>query len=185
MKIEDGRGRGYSMSVSESNRANVSAKTAPRTYYVSRDDELVFNLVSIDASADAGDIIAYIKNISDTKNLFVKQVHLSSVNAALWKFWAATGTPAGTVLTPANLNLSSGRTSPTSAYGDGAVTGLTLASVPFDALRTPANSHEEHIYEGALILGPGNAIAVEYDTGTTGAADVTIEFYFEDVGREN
>jgi hypothetical protein len=37
-------------------------------------------------------------------------------------------------------------------------------------------------YEDALILGPGKAIAVEYDTGTTGICEIDLFFHYEDLG---
>lgn len=184
MEIEDGRGRGYRASVSESNRFNVSAKIDPRSFYVSRDDGLAFKLISIDSSSDAGDYVLYIKNTSDTKNLFVKEIHFTSVNAALWKVWIVTGTASGTAITATNLNISSGRTASISGYGNGAVSGLTSGSI-LDAIRTDSNGHEHSIFEDALILGPNDAIAVEYDTGTTGASEVGVQFHYEDIGRDN
>ncbi len=182
--LEDGKGRGFSASVSESNRLNVSAKTNPRAFYISRDDGLAFTLSSIDADADAGDVIAYLKNTSTSRNLFVKQIHYGGTNAALWKTWVVSGIAGGTSITPVNLNLTSGKSAEAIAFGSNPVTGLALDSL-VGPHRTIAGAHSIDAWDDVLILGPNDAMAVEYDTGTTGPAEVNIEFHYEPITRSN
>ena len=180
--IEDGKGRGFISSVSTTNRLNVSSKSNPRIFYASREDGLAFNTTSVDTDAVAGDITCYLKNTSSTRNLFVKEIHVSSENAAMFKVWVVTGTAAGSnALTPTNLNLTSGRVAETLARGDGAITGLTTGGL-IDTLRTAAGVHDFSLFEDALMLGENDAIAIEYDTGNTGAAEISIEFHYEDIG---
>lgn len=183
-KLKDGAGRGYEMSISESLRGNVSAKVARRPYYVSRDDNLAFVVSSVAASIAAGEYLIYIKNTSTTRNLFIGNIHLGAENNVLWKAWGVTGTASGTTITSVNLNLASSITPESTTIGDSSVTGLTAVDF-FHKLRTLANDEKIMDFDGALILGPNNAIAVEYDTGTTGAADATIEYHFEDFERNN
>lgn len=183
--IEDGKGRGFSVSVSESNRLNVSAKIAHRSYYVSRDRRQAFAITSIDADAVAGDFILYIKNISSTKLLFVNDVHVSAVQSVLWKLWTVTGTAAGSsALTPANFHSGAGITAEATVRGNGAVSGLSTDRL-MHAKRTLATGSGTMEVKGAFILSPNTAFAVEYDTGTTGIAEVTVEFHFEDIDRAN
>ena len=185
MKIQDGKGRGPEASVSEDHRLNVSAKTNPRLFYVSRDDELAFNVVSIYATAAAGNIIMYLKNTSSTKQIFIKQVHGYSDNNVLWKVWAVAGdATGGSELTPTNLNLGSGREAEAEARGDGSVTDITTGGI-IDVFRSQAYGHGFVILEDAVILGPNDAIAVEYDTGTTGNAEIAILMHYEDINRLN
>ena len=184
LNIEDGKGRGFNASVSESNRLNVSAKTNPRTFYVSRNDGLSFIADSVDTSADAGDYVLYLKNTSSTKLLYIKEVVMHSVNAAFWKIWQVSGTASGTTVTATNLNLSSSLVSETTIVGDGAVSGLTTVNL-LGAQRNGAVGCSGIEYEDALILGPNDAIAVEYDTGTTGAAEAHVIFHFESIDRNN
>jgi len=185
LTIEDGAGRGFSASVSESNRLNVSGKVAARAYYVSRDDKLAFTVSSVDASAAAGDYIFYIKNTSSTRNLYMGEIHVGAFEAVLWKCWHVTGTSAGSsALTPVNLNLSSGISAEATSRGDGAITGLTAVSL-LHRIRSNALDESTMSFIGALILAPGDAIAVEYDTGTTGTASVTCEFHYEAFDRKN
>ncbi len=180
--IDDGKGRGRVASVSEDHRLNSSAKTNPRIYYVSRDNGLAFILTSVDADAVAGDYILYLKNTSATRNIYIKRVAFGAVNAAMWKSWVVTGTAAGSsALSPTNINLTSGRTADATCRGNGAVSGLTATSL-LDVHRTVAAEHDHSQWEDALILGTGDAIAIEYDTGTTGLAECSIEFHFEEIG---
>lgn len=182
IQIDDGKGRGFVASVSDDNRLNISAKTNPRIYYVSRDKGLAFMLTSVDADAVAGDYILYLKNTSATRQLFVKRIATGAANAALWKSWVVTGTAAGSsLLVPTNINLTSGKTADATCRGNGAVSGLTTGGL-LDVHRTGAGEHDHSLWEDALILGTGDAIAVEYDTGTTGLAEVSIEFHFEEIG---
>lgn len=184
MQIEDGKGRGYISSVSESNRLNVSAKTNPRAFYVSRDNGLAFYLTSIDESAVAGDIVSYIKNTSATRNLYIKNIHYGSSQNAFWKLWSVSGTAGGTETSPVNLNLTSGKQAEALSYGNYEVSGLSLDGL-IDSHRTLANSHDSTEWEDSLILGPNNAIAIEYDQGSTGSAEINIEFHYEDITRSN
>ncbi len=48
------------------------------------------------------------------------------------------------------------------------------------AIRSPAATTKTKNYHDALILGPGDAIAIELDVGSSMLADVSILFHFED-----
>ena len=183
MIIEDGKNKNGAMSVSAAQRANVSAKTNPRIFYSSRDDQKAYNAIMPSFSAAAGEYVFYLKNTSTTDNLFIKHVEFHSVQAVHWKVWEVTGTAAaGTAITPANLNLSSGLASSTTCMGGGAtITGLTTVK-QIGTHRTAANGEGEMNYENALILGPNNAIAIEYDTGTTGLCEIDCFYHFEGLG---
>jgi hypothetical protein len=183
-KIEDGVGRGYEASVSDVNRLNVSSKSQNRIFYISRDSGEAFNLVSTDSGATAGEYILYLQNTSTTKNMYVDRIEYHSANAALWKLWTVTGTAAGSsALTPTNLNRTSSKVAEATARGDGAITGLT-AGAQLATHRNAADGEGQMEFQGALILGPNDAIAVEYDTGTTGAAEVDIFFWYESASRD-
>ena len=181
--LQDGGGSGRLATVSSFFRLNVSAKNNPRIFYSSRDEGKAFNAISTDASAVAGDYVFYIKNTSTTDNLYVKHLEFHSANAAVWKVWEVTGTASGTTVTASNLNLGSPNVSETSCYGDGAITGLTTVK-QIGTHRNDANGDGEMSYENALLLAPNSAIAVEYDSGTTGAAEIDCFFHFEEIGKK-
>ncbi len=185
--LEDGKGRGLMASVSESNRLNVSAKSNPRMFYISRDDQQAFSVVALDTSATAGDLVFHLKNTSSSKNMIMHTFAASSANSALLKLWVVTGTAAsGTDLTPTNLNLTSGLTAEAdSMSGDAAaITGLATGSL-IVAGRILANSFVPLDLNDALILGPGDQIAIEYDTGTAGAVEINSTFFYEAIDRKN
>lgn len=183
MKIEDGKGKNGDASVSSVQRLNVSAKIAERYFYASRDFGQAFNAVYDNQTVAAGEYSAYLKNTSTTRNLFVNHVEFHAVENVKWKIWEVTGTAAsGETVTPSNFNLASGQPAEAIAMsGDTAITGLTTVK-QLGSHRSEALSDSEMDYEGALILGPGKAIVVEYDTGTTGLCSHDIFFWYESIG---
>lgn len=183
MKLEDGKGKNGDMSVSPSQRGNVSSKTKNRLFYISRDDGLAFNAVMPSFNAASGNYVFYLKNTASDKNLMLNHVEFHSVQAVHWKVWEVTGTAAaGTAITPSNINLGSGRIAEATAMGGGAtITGLTLGK-QLGSHRTEATGEGDMDWGGGLILSPNTAIMVEYDTGTTGLCEVDCLFHYEDVG---
>ena len=183
MKIQDGKGKNGDASVSAAQRLNVSAKTRDRIYYVSRDDEQAFNAVMPTFSAAAGEYVYYIKNTSSTKNMFLHSIEYHSVENVHWKVHQVTGTAAGgTAISPANLNLGSGRTAEATVMGGAAtITGLTIVT-QIGTHRTSAYGEASMNWGGGLILAPNTAIAIEYDTGTTGLCEIDCIFHYETIG---
>ena len=182
MKIEDGKGKNGDMSVSTTQRANVSAKTAPRIMYASRDDGLGYTAIYDDITADAGDYVAYLKNESSTRNLFVSDLAASGVENIKWKLWSATGVAAsGEEVIPSGLNLSKKIPAEATAMaGAIPITGLTK-DLPLGTGRSGANNGAEQMFHNALILGPGDAVVLEYDAGLSGLCEATFHFHFEDL----
>lgn len=183
MRIE-GNKYSHVMGVDDDGRALVVAKVNPRLFYVSRDEEEAYVLVSLVTNAAAGSYVSYIKNTSTTKLLYIKELHLGSVNAGLFKFWKVTGAASGTTVEPENLNATSGRNADADCFGDAVVAGLTIDGRPIVVPRVDANGHDTHDFGDSLILGPGNAVALEYDTGATGNVESEITFHFESIARE-
>ena len=187
MKIEDGKGKNGDASVSVVQRLNVSAKTAPRMFYAARDFGLTFNAISVGAfSYDNGGYCFYIKNTSPTKNMYIKHIEYHSEDAARWVLHEVTGTAAGaTTIVPSNLNLGSGLLAEATCMGGAAaITGLTPVKT-IGTHRTTALSEGEMLYDGALVVTPNKAIAVEYDKeegGTAGIVEIDLFFWYEDIG---
>jgi len=183
MRIEDGKGKNGTASVSAVQRLNVSSKTQGRSFYASRDFGQAFNAVYDNITAAAGDYTAYLKNSSPTRNLFVRSIEFHSVENVKWKVWSVTGTAAsGAVVVPSNINLASGLSAEAiTMSGDTPITGLTSIQ-QIGSHRSQAFGDSEMHYDGALILGPGDAIAVEYDAGTTGLCSHDLFFWYETIG---
>jgi len=182
MKIEDGKGKNGDMSVSTTQRGNVSAKIAPRAMYSARDDGLSFSVI-YHMTAAAGEHVAYLKNTSSTRNMFIGDVSFGGVPSILWKMFFCTGTAAaGETVTPTPTNKSKAIPAEAIAMaGDTAITGLSVDG-QFSALRSPANDTSEEAFDGTVILGPGDAIVVEFDAGTGGICEVDIHFQYENLG---
>ena len=181
--IKDGGGSGRSMTVSSFFRGNVSAKTNPRLFYASRDEGKSFNSISIATGIAAGQYPFYLKNTSPTDNLYIYRIEFHATEAVKWLVWEVTGTAAGTEVIPSNLNLGSGRVAEASGYGDGAVTGLSTVK-RIGTHRNEAGSEGEMVFFDSLILSPGKAIAIEYDSGTTGDCEFDVLFHFETIGKK-
>jgi hypothetical protein len=183
MKLEDGKGKNGDMSVSSTQRGNVSAKTRDRTFYASRDDGLAYTSIYDGITAAAGDIVAYLKNTSTTRNLFIRDLTFGGVNDIKWKIFSVSGTAAaGESVTPTQSNFSKNIPAEAIAMaGNTPITGLTNIAQG-GVHRTSANNEGKGMAHGATILGPGDAIAVEYDTGTSGECALEIHFHYEDLG---
>ena len=183
MRIGDGKGKNGDASVSSVQRLNVSAKTGPRQFYASRDFSLSFNAVYDDLTVAAGEYSAYLKNTSSTRNLFINHVEFHSAENVKWKVWEVSGTAAsGETVAPSNMNLGSGIPAEAIAMsGNTAITGLTQVK-QIGSHRSEALSDSSMDYDGVLILTPGKAIAIEYDTGTTGICSHDIFFWYEGIG---
>lgn len=184
MKIEDGKGKNGDMSVSASQRGNVSAKTKNRLFYISRDDGLAFNAIMPSFSAAAGNYVFYIKNTSATRNMMIDSLEFHSLEAVHWKVYQVTGTAAdGTTIVPSNLNLGKGLAAEATCMGGGAtITGLTLGA-QIGTHRTQATGEASMEWGGGLILQPNTAILVEYESGTTGVCEIDCLFHYEGIGE--
>ena len=163
------------------NRMNVSSRSDNRSYYISRDDSQAYSAVWDDSSSAAGDFICYLKNTHPTKTMVLDSFGVNSENAASFKLHLVTGTAAGNACTPMCLNrvkVNAAQATCIEAAGT-AITGLTSAGV-FDHASSVADGHEEFRLQDRLRLGQDEAIAVEYEQGTTGRTWGVSFFFYED-----
>ena len=88
--------------------------------------------------------------------------------------------------TDRDLFVGSGKTQASgyTARGDGAITGLTAKGSMIATVRVPAGDSRDIPFDDVLILPVGTAIAMEYDTGTTGDAEVLLRGFFLDPENE-
>jgi len=160
-------------------RLNVSSRSDQRSFYVSRDDGQYYSLQIEDDAADAGDIVGYLRNDSNSLALFIRDIHFSAEFACTVKlaFGDSTAATGGSVLTPANLNRTkSSNAADVTARGNGAISGVS-ATTQFAAFRIEAGSTFE--YNQTIILGQNDNITIEYDTGSTGDLEVDVYFYLD------
>ena len=164
------------------NRLNTTSRVDGRVYYNSRDKGRAFTLVFDHQTAAAGEFSVYWKNTSNTRKLVIAHAGANSVEASRVKLHFVTGTAAGgSTITPVNLNRESSNAAEATcrqgAAGD-AITGLTSAGV-IDFEWVEATGHAEFRVDDAIRLGEGDAIAIEYDEGTSGDFGGVIFAYYE------
>lgn len=165
-------------------RMKTSASTGSKIYYNSRDEEQAYSAVYEMTDASAGEYVMYVKNTSTTaRTLVLKGVAANSINAASFKLWFVTGTAAdGSSGTPVNLNKgSSNSATAESREGGSAAAGISglVTDGLIDIVFTDDNGHEEFRLEDSVRLGQNDAIAIEYDRGTTGDVAGVVFGYFE------
>lgn len=176
-KIEDGKGKNGDMSVSVDQRANVSAKSNKRIFYVSRDDGRAFVWLSTYDTGGANEEVIYIKNTSTTRKLYLDSAHYSGAAAGLFTVFKHTGTATGTSITGEVLNFTSPNSiAEATALGDGAVTAGTIGN-PIAFLEVAATADADRNWNGEIILGEGDSIIVTYSLD--GVFHLAITGFFE------
>ena len=138
-----------------------------------------FHTASADAPSTAGEYNFYFKNDSATQKFYVNSITLGAADLAVWKISKVTGTASGAAITATNLNFTSGNTPSATIFGNAAVIGLTEDSVV--AIRATAADVDSIVrFQDTLILGRGDAIAVEFDVGTNDSAiHITMVGFFD------
>ena len=159
-------------------RLNVSSRSDSRAYYNSRDVKQAYSVCFDHQSAVAGEHSLYIENTSKTKELVISRVGVNAAENARVKLSFVSGIAAGgSTLTATNLNKGSSNDAD-AVIRSGAVTGLTeISCIDFEAI--PANGHGEFSIADTVRLGQNDAIAIEYDEGTTGDLFGVAFMFFE------
>jgi len=179
LQIEDATGTGQGVGVSPTgNRMNTSARSDGRIYYMSRDNGDAYTTTSIDTPSAGGEYNFYFKNTSTTQKFYVKTLEVGAADLAIFKLSTVTGTATGTTITPTNLNLTSGNVAVATCLGNGAVGGLTEDKV-LKVISVGADDSKKIDLDDALILGQGDAIAVEFDTGSASAIHIDMQGFFD------
>ena len=163
------------------NRLNVSSRGDSRSYYASRDNSAAFSLSWDDSTSAAGDFIVYWKNTDATgKKLVIHTVELNSANDCSFKVWTVTGSASGATATPVCLNFSAPQSANAEAIqaAGTAITGLSedllIAHIGTSAYGDKTFSDDDNV-----IIGQDQAIAIEYEQGTTGRTWGTIFGFYE------
>ena len=166
------------------NRLNTSARADSRAYYNSRDEGQCYSAAFDFQSATAGEFALYLKNDSSIgKDLVIDSIGINSAESSRMKLHFVSGVAAGgTDLTPTNLNGSSSNgATATAMEGGSAATGITglTSDALIDFAYVESGGHEELRLKDRLRLGQNDAIALEYDEGTSGDVSGVVFFYFE------
>ena len=183
INYKNDRTRACEVAEGSDGRLNVSSRSDTRSYYISRDEGGAYSVPFDFQSATAGEFGCYWKNSDTAKTLVIDSIGVNSVEASRVKLWFVTGTAGGgTSLTPTNLNKMSGNASQSISMEGGSastgITGLTTAEL-IDFIYVPALGHEEFRLQDRVRLGQNDAIAIEYDEGTTGDLSGVVFGFFE------
>lgn len=181
--IKDGSGTGRTLRINSENRADVESVTRPLDQHINEVYAKVFS-VAFDAIDPVGadDYFYYMKN-TGTKNLHVTDIRIRSTVAGVVEVHGVTGTASftsETAITPTNRTIGSAESLTATTSADTNVTGLTSSGVLFYVPCETANEENEFKTSSHIIIPPGQAMALLWDT-STGALSGVVSVY-EDQG---
>ena len=183
MIINDGSGTGRAARVTEDNRLQVMSNVASRIYFNSRDYQESYSIVCADSGPTAAEYTLYIGNTNQTHDLVIGEFWTYATDADVqWKLAHVTGTAAGAALiVPVNCNLTSSKVATAIVRGGThlGVTGLTPVNVIWQWRNGAVNTTIILTTSDLLRVGPGQAVAIEYDAGTGGAVLIGVTMYFD------
>lgn len=178
VQLDDG-GKNGSVTVSNTNRLDVSSRVADRTYYESRDEGQVYTAPVQDVGAVADEITAWIKNTSTTKDMIIDTITIGTDVLSTWhiKFASFTTQPTGTLITATNINKASSNTASSEIRGGAGGVANVVQGDEITFLNVAAGGQSIFDSKEALRLGQDDQLAVECKTNS--AALITIEFHFD------
>ncbi len=164
MKIEDGKGSGRQASVDHEHRIMTDAQTTTALALATIKGDAFWVATDFIALTTTGSFsgLCYLKNSGTTRKLTFHKLRVCGTNIqqVQWIKKPSTGTliSGGTTITPENLNsASSAKFLGTAKKGADA---LTVTDGTLWSQMVCEIGHCEEILDGALILGPDDAIAV-------------------------
>lgn len=182
-RIIDGKGRGYEAEVNSDNKLEVaSVSRTEMTFHSERDgDAFIFataNHIDIPI-ADTVYGVFYLKNTSETKDLYIESVRTCSTAVNLWNLYknptTSTVIDDQTAGVKNTLNFTSASTADVDVY-QGTGTNFTGGSLLENWVNDIGHSTEE--YGGALILGKNDSIGVSAKLKASGDACVRVIGYY-------
>ena len=176
VKIEDGKGRGFSAEVTDEQHLSVDATTDKRVSHESREHGRAFVWTSTFATGTTDVEVLYIKNTSTIRKLFIDSMRYSASAACIFSVFKHTGTATGTTITAENLNFSSSNDAEAQSLGDGAVTEGTIGNA-IAFMQVVANADSNRNWNGEIILGEGDSIIVTASANAT--VHLAITGFFE------
>jgi len=177
LQIEDGKGRGYLLEVDSSNRVRAAAVVRKEIVAVSEVEGRAFIAETNFTTTGTNQIFFYLKNDDTALNLHINRIIMNTNSASMFHLYKVTGTTTGgNAVTPTNLNFNSSDTASVTCLGGASITGLSTTKLHHARILASDTMMVE--WAGAIILGNGDAIAIECTTNTT-FATCSVEFYFD------
>lgn len=169
MRIDDGKGRGYVLSVNAENQVDTFSVIETHERRINRVDHKYWSLPfqAIDP-AGADDYFIYLKN-TGTKELAITDIRIATTVVGTCEVHHVTGTPSytsDTDIAPVNRYLGSSTAPTMTAKTDTDTTGLTNEGILF-LIDMPATGTTYHLSpSGDIFLPPGQAMALLWDQAT-------------------
>lgn len=177
VQIDDGGGKNGRATVSSTQRLDVSSRSNPRAFYISRDIGQAYTWTS-KSDLDDNEFILSIQNTSVVLTFFIESVRIGGSKDCKWLIKRLdSGTPSGGTINAVNINLGSGNDAPATAFGNAAITG-SLTTTTIARVQTLAHDSDIIDFRDSLILGQNDTIIVQY-SGSAGDADCTIRGFFD------
>jgi len=179
VRIDDG-GKNGSVTVSNTQRLDVSARAASRQYYESRDEGNVYSINMTDAGGQTTEDLIWLKNTSTTQDIVIDTIYIGSLAVSEWvlKFVTDVTAATGTAITPLNLNKASSNSASASSRGGAAGVANLVDDGVISILRVGVGTTSEFHFGESLRLGQDDAIALELTT-TAADGEITIFFHFD------
>ena len=175
-QIEDGLGSGRRAVVADDFHLGVDAVSFPKIAEQSHANGLAFTVTSTHVTSGTAKEMIYLQNDA-TEHMHIETISIASSIINIAQVLEVTGgTPAGTTISPQNLNLISGVSKAFTAFGNEDVAALT-GNVLW-AGRVPVHNTVLIPFQGSLILGTGDGITVSWDLAAS--VEVTIFGYWLD-----
>jgi len=185
--IEDGRGSGKKVRVTDTNRLDVSSKSNSRLFYVSKNDEKAFviNLTLTQVLGGATEGLGYVTYIGNNK-LYLHSITVATEEptTGMTKFgiWLEPTTlSGGESKIPTNMNATSAQESETTCIHTNDTLLVTISGG--NSLYTiRLNGPNSFIidFNDAIILGKNQSIGIKTSAATTGTKTrATIEWFEE------
>jgi len=176
--IKDG-GSGTTAKVDSEGNLRTVAITQSEIEHVSETEELAFSWVSGTWNPEAADTILLVKNTSSDETLHIKSIWMSTDADTLAQIHIPTSdvTVAGdTVIVGTNLNAASTKVADASAATN--ETGNAQGNIIWEQEIFALNGPTVVDFDGAIVLGQNQSIAVDY-VSATAVVGVTIIGYYE------
>jgi hypothetical protein len=188
MLIEDGQGSGRTAGVSTENRLKTIAVTSSTEHHINHDEGLAFNLIFQqtpaydDPSNTTGDVcFLYIQNTHEGE-MVLEGIDLRLGGTGQTEIIKVIGKDSGTQvggsdISPANLNLGSGKTADGVFKGGDEITGLS-GGVELQRIYISSSDTTSHFNFEQDIIVPKNNLITLYATNLDTEIDGTLVFNY-------
>lgn len=184
MEIIDATGSGKGAKVSEDNRLHTfSLVEFPMESFSHLGDSFTIpaEFIALTTTASYTGIL-YLTNTSVTHNIHIERIRATSTVGTLWKViknpTAGTLISAGTLVVPVNYNFSSGRTV-TGTAKKGVDAQTVTDGTWLEQWMTGVYGVTERQYDGAIVIGAGNSIAVLAQPSAAATVGTTMSIWME------